>query len=333
VRRLNGWFRGIRVHRNEWDRRYSRVRDQVPPLEPSPLARFVAEEVSQGPGQHVVDGGCGRGGDALWFARQGTSTVGLDYSWSAARAARRVAEQEGLDLRLDWMNLHELRSVLAHGARIARLEGPVTLMAHHLVDSTDTQGLQALARLARMSLSGGGRLYADFDALRPGETYRPGGPRDAIRPQDVDEVVAVLEESGAEVVQCSVQEPESDGPGGPDGPDGLGRPVARVVAQWSSRGSPHGGRKWSRSERVVQVSDERSFRDRAVERVARAVAGDRLDQLQRRLEDLEAEVQECRQLNVRLAEVTDLVEQLLLPAAVRDEERFAAAVEKYTRTL
>ena len=30
VRRLNGWFRGIRVHRNEWDRRYSRVRDKVP---------------------------------------------------------------------------------------------------------------------------------------------------------------------------------------------------------------------------------------------------------------------------------------------------------------
>jgi hypothetical protein len=84
---------------------------------------------------------------------------------------------------------------------------------------------------------------------------------------------------------------------------------------------------------VVQVSNERSFRDRAVERVARAVAGDRLDQLQRRLEDLEAEVQECRQLNVRLAEVTDLVEQLLLPAAARDEERFAAAVEQYTRTL
>ena len=66
--------------------------------------------------------------------------------------------------------------------------------------------------------------------------------------------------------------------------------------------------------RVAAVTGEkRSFRDRAVERVARAVAGDRLDKLQQRLEDLEAEVQECRQLNVRLAEVTDLVEQLLLP--------------------
>ncbi|MCW2847766.1 MAG: hypothetical protein JWR90_1740 [Marmoricola sp.] len=77
----------------------------------------------------------------------------------------------------------------------------------------------------------------------------------------------------------------------------------------------------------------RPFRERVVERVARAVAGDRLDQLQQRLEDLEAEVQECRQLNVRLAEVTDLVEQLLLPMAARDEEQIAAAVEKYSRTM
>ena len=70
-----------------------------------------------------------------------------------------------------------------------------------------------------------------------------------------------------------------------------------------------------------------------MERVARAMAGDRLDDLQRRLEELEAEVQECRQLNIRLAEVTDLVEQLLLPIAAQDQEKIAAAVEKYTRTL
>lgn len=80
-------------------------------------------------------------------------------------------------------------------------------------------------------------------------------------------------------------------------------------------------------------SDRRPLRARAVDRVARAVAGDRLDALQQRLEALEAEVQECRQLNVRLAEVTDLVEQLLLPMAARDEERLASAVEKYSRTI
>ena len=67
--------------------------------------------------------------------------------------------------------------------------------------------------------------------------------------------------------------------------------------------------------------------------MARAVAGERLDALQRRLEDLEAEVQECRQLNIRLAEVVDLVEELLLPIAAQDEGKIAAAVEKYNRTI
>ena len=72
---------------------------------------------------------------------------------------------------------------------------------------------------------------------------------------------------------------------------------------------------------------------RTVERMARAVAGERLDALQERLQDLEAEVQECRQLNIRLAEVIDLVEQVLLPIAAQDQEKIAAAVEKYNRTI
>jgi hypothetical protein len=70
-----------------------------------------------------------------------------------------------------------------------------------------------------------------------------------------------------------------------------------------------------------------------VERFARAVAGDQLEALERQLRSLEAEVQECRQLNIRLAEVTDLVEQLLLPMAAQDQEKIAAAVEKYSRTI
>jgi small-conductance mechanosensitive channel len=84
---------------------------------------------------------------------------------------------------------------------------------------------------------------------------------------------------------------------------------------------------------VTTSGQRRGFKDRAVERVVRAVAGDKLDELQQRLEELQAEVQECRQLNIRLAEVTDLVEQLLLPIAAQDQEKIAAAVEKYTRSL
>jgi len=85
--------------------------------------------------------------------------------------------------------------------------------------------------------------------------------------------------------------------------------------------------------KVSSVQSRRGLKARVVDRLARAVTGESLGTLQQRLQDLEAEVQECRQLNIRLAEVTDLVEQLLLPMAARDEEAIAAAVEKYSRTI
>ena len=51
--------------------------------------------------------------------------------------------------------------------------------------------------------------------------------------------------------------------------------------------------------------------------------------LSARVTVLEAEVQECRQLNVRLAELCDVVTELLLPAADRDEAALAEALERY----
>lgn len=59
-----------------------------------------------------------------------------------------------------------------------------------------------------------------------------------------------------------------------------------------------------------------------------------VDALRERVATLEDEVQECRQLNLRLAELTDVVQELLVPLAQRDETRLAEAVErleKYSR--
>jgi hypothetical protein len=58
-----------------------------------------------------------------------------------------------------------------------------------------------------------------------------------------------------------------------------------------------------------------------------------LDALRERVATLEVEVQECRQLNLRLAELTDVVEELLLPVAQRDEQRVSELLEKYSRGL
>jgi hypothetical protein len=51
--------------------------------------------------------------------------------------------------------------------------------------------------------------------------------------------------------------------------------------------------------------------------------------LRRRVKALEEEVQECRALNLRLAELTDVVTELLLPIAQRDEEKLRDAIARY----
>jgi 2-polyprenyl-3-methyl-5-hydroxy-6-metoxy-1,4-benzoquinol methylase len=55
------------------------------------LGRFV-EEVKVGPGDTLVDLGCGRGGPGLWVAsRTGARLVGIDIAHTAVEAARRRA--------------------------------------------------------------------------------------------------------------------------------------------------------------------------------------------------------------------------------------------------
>ena len=55
--------------------------------------------------------------------------------------------------------------------------------------------------------------------------------------------------------------------------------------------------------------------------------------LRRRVARLEAEVQECRALNIRLAELTDIVTELLLPVAARDEAKLAELLERYRESI
>lgn len=58
-----------------------------------------------------------------------------------------------------------------------------------------------------------------------------------------------------------------------------------------------------------------------------------VEELRERVAVLEDEVQECRQLNLRLAELTDVVADLLLPAAQRDEAKVAELLERYSKGL
>jgi hypothetical protein len=72
---------------------------------------------------------------------------------------------------------------------------------------------------------------------------------------------------------------------------------------------------------------------RSVGRFRAGVQAEGIEALRERVAVLEDEVQECRQLNLRLAELTDVVQELLLPVAARDEDRIGAVLEKYSQGI
>ncbi len=59
----------------------------------------------------------------------------------------------------------------------------------------------------------------------------------------------------------------------------------------------------------------------------------RIRRLERRTDILDKEVQEARRVNRRVAELTDIVSEVLLPAANRDDERLRERLEEYRKGL
>jgi TolA-binding protein len=71
----------------------------------------------------------------------------------------------------------------------------------------------------------------------------------------------------------------------------------------------------------------------AVKRLASLTGVDEeLRTLRGRVERLEREVQESRRLHQRLAELTDVVTEILVPAADRQDDRIRELLEKYNKT-
>jgi SAM-dependent methyltransferase len=236
-RRLNGWFRGTRVNRAEWDRRWSTAeREGAPVLEPHPLARWMRRrEPELGT---VVDVGCGRGTDLHWLAGEGVRGVGLDYSTRGYAAVAHQVGDLGLPAEFHTFNLLELRHVLGWGALLAREPGPRVVLARHVADATDSTGRAHLWRFSEMVLRDGGRLYLEL--LMPG-----GGARFArqnfLKPLDPDVVVDELAARGATVLHR--EELDSEGRGKTEQPEPSKQPTAResdgrrtcrMVVQWQA---------------------------------------------------------------------------------------------------
>jgi hypothetical protein len=217
VRRLNGWFRGLRVGRARWDRIYSRVLKEMPG--PSPFIQWVAG-LEGGLGT-LVDVGCGHGADVLYMGERGEPSFGLDFQPRSFAEAERLSADN--DLVTYWtMNLLEIRQVLAVGAIVARRPGRTVVTARHLVDATKQPARDRLWRMCRMMLSGesGGRLYLEF-LSRAGSDGYAGQHR--VRSRRPARIVAELERWGATVVHRETI-PVSDRPGASK--------VCRLIVEW-----------------------------------------------------------------------------------------------------
>lgn len=68
---------------------------------------------------------------------------------------------------------------------------------------------------------------------------------------------------------------------------------------------------------------------RRLGRVAPGSTRQELADLRARVAELEAEVQEARRLNRRVAELLDIVEELLVPLSLRDEEKVRAYLDAH----
>jgi hypothetical protein len=71
------------------------------------------------------------------------------------------------------------------------------------------------------------------------------------------------------------------------------------------------------------------FKQRVKKRASESATLD----LRARVRVLEDEIQECRQLNLRVAELTDLVTELLLPIAQQDEAKLHELIARYQDSL
>jgi hypothetical protein len=56
-------------------------------------------------------------------------------------------------------------------------------------------------------------------------------------------------------------------------------------------------------------------------------------ELEQRVADLEADMSEVRRHNLRLAEISDVVQELLIPLASRDEAKVQEAIERFNKSL
>jgi len=197
LRRLNGWLRNNRKHLRHWGDFYKSRASQRVPTTPAPFATWVADQLETP--QHILDVGCGNGRDSVFFAERGHRVTALDASLAARRLTRRLATKRGVTVPVGELNLNDLFSMLASGARFAHLEKPPQIYARFLLDAIEGDTRRNFFRWAQMIQRRGGVTYLEFRTWR-GTLRGTAFPFHYRALLDPRRVIAEIERYGGSVV-------------------------------------------------------------------------------------------------------------------------------------
>lgn len=159
-----------------WEDRY-RGSDRVWSGNPNPL--LVREVEGLTPGT-ALDLGCGEGADAVWLAKQGWETTGVDISETALERAAQHAEEAGVTVR--WER-HELGVTFP--------EGQYDLVNAQFLQSPVELARDEILRSAAAAVAPGGTLLLVMHANWPSWQHEHEHPFKADFPT-LEEVVEVL---------------------------------------------------------------------------------------------------------------------------------------------
>lgn len=277
-RRFNAWFGSFNFRREFWDNYYSK--DSADP--DRPWKGGAGWVLTQGlESEHILELGCGSGELSAALIRPGREVIATDFSAEARLRARRASPHASL--RVEHLNLYR-RTSIAGPTRFG-ISGSFDIVANHLLEQIGHLGRKNALRLVRMALRSGGVAVATLYELPSADVSH-----DDPTTWHLDREDLAVEARG---LGLGVDFYDID----PAPAESTRHPYGVIF----SLGTP------------VFPTKELTMKERLQRLRSRISSPPADEKLLRRIEQLEAEIDELRANNLRAAELLDLVEEQLTP--------------------